>query len=87
MVIGLGVRGPVTEIALTDALELERRLTGGALDADGVGGEVEQHLGRERVVARMERCQQGRDLVDLVVVCETGQRDLDHLVPIIIGWR
>jgi hypothetical protein len=28
----------------------------------------------------------GRDFTDLVSVSETVERDLDHLVPVIVGW-
>jgi hypothetical protein len=67
------------------ALELERRLTAGAGDADRVGGEAEQQLAGERVVRWVQWRQAGRDVAQIVAAGETVQRSLDRLMPVIIG--
>jgi hypothetical protein len=54
---------PSWQVALTDAFELERRVTAGTADADGVGSEVEELPGK-RVVPRA-RCVRIRDHPDL----------------------
>jgi hypothetical protein len=60
-------------------------LPGRAGDADRVGGEIEEHLAGERVVAWMQWRQPGGDVVQIVTTSKTAERDLDHGAPIVIG--
>jgi hypothetical protein len=85
VVLRLGVSDPLREVALTDALELEWRLTAGAGHGDRVGGEVEQHLARERVVRWMQWRHAVGDVPEVVAVGETVQHRLDCLTSVVIG--
>jgi hypothetical protein len=44
------------QVSLADALELERCVTAGIRDVECVGGEIEQELSGEGVVARVQHC-------------------------------
>ena len=64
---------------LADALELDRRSTSRAGHTDGVGGEVEEHLARERVVGVGAAAPVGRrPRSGRRPLGETAERDLDR---------
>jgi hypothetical protein len=65
VVLGLGVGDP-GQMARTDAFGLEWRLTAGAGNADRVGREVEEELGRKRVVPRVHWLESCGDIAEIV---------------------
>ena len=85
VVLGLGVSNPVWRMALTDRFELQWRLTAGAGDANGVGGEIEEELAGEGVVARMEWLEWGGDGTEVVPAGKTAQSDVDRSVAVLVG--
>ena len=46
-----GVRHRLWQISLANLFELDRSVAAGAGELDGVGGEFEQHLSGQRVIA------------------------------------
>jgi Electron transfer DM13 len=77
---------PFWQVALTDAFELEWRVTAGTADADGVGGEVEEELTVKRVVPRVQWLESPRDVAEIVTAGEAAQGDYNRSVAVFLRW-
>jgi hypothetical protein len=77
---------PFWQVTLTDAFELEWRVTAGTADADGVGGEVEEELPVKRVVPRVQWLESPRDVAEIVTAGEAAQGDYNRSVAVFLRW-
>jgi len=76
-VVGLAPELPLGQVALAEPAVLDRMGTVDAAHLEGVGGELEEHLARERVVSRVQRVELGHQVVHLSAGSHPPQHDLE----------